>query len=233
MCVEKNIKSMQEKIVKAAESVSRDVSEIKLIAVSKTKPIELIAEAVNCGIREFGENKPQEIAAKYPYFEKDNVKWHLIGNLQKNKVKHIIDKVWLIHSVDSLGLAEEINKRAAAIGKIQNILIQVNISGEETKSGVAPENAEELCRQISELKNVRIKGFMTISVKDYTYDQNKALFEGLRDLANKIGSLNIEGVETEELSMGMTHDFDAAIVAGATMIRVGTAIFGARDYSNR
>ena len=230
MSIKENIIEIQEEIAAAAARAGRDPSEITLIAVSKTKPNEMIREAAECGMTEFGENKPQELAAKFPEFEKDNVHWHLIGNLQKNKVRHIIDKAYLIHSVDSYELAAEINKRAAAIDKIQNILIQVNISGEETKSGVAPKDAAELCRSISELGNVRIMGLMTISVRDYTYEQNKALFSKLRDLAEDIRALSLSGVEMKELSMGMTHDFGAAIESGATMVRVGTAIFGARDY---
>lgn len=230
MSIKENIREIQEQIAAAAEKAGRSASEITLIAVSKTKPNEMIREAVKCGMTELGENKPQELAAKFPEFESDNVHWHLIGNLQKNKVRHIIDKAYLIHSVDSFELAAEINKRAAAIDKVQNILIQVNISGEETKSGVAPEDAAELCRRISGLENVCIKGLMTISVRDYAYEQNKTLFARLKDLAEDIRALSLSRVEMKELSMGMTHDFEAAIEAGATMIRVGTAIFGARDY---
>lgn len=230
MSIEENIAEIRGRLSKAAEAAGRNPGEITLIAVSKTKPNEMIREAIDCGMQDFGENKPQELAAKQPVFEQNGVRWHLIGNLQKNKVKHIIDKAYLIHSVDSLGLAEEINKRAAAIGKIQDILIQVNISGEETKSGVAEGDAPELCRRISELENVRIKGLMTISVKDYSHEQNKELFLRLAGLAKNIASLELSGVEMKELSMGMTHDFEAAIEAGATMIRVGTAIFGQRDY---
>ena len=230
MSIGENITAIRQRLSEAAEAAGRKSDEITLIAVSKTKPNEMIREAIDCGMQDFGENKPQELAAKYPVFEQEEIRWHLIGNLQKNKVKHIIDKAYLIHSVDSLSLAEEIDKRASKIGKIQNILIQVNISGEETKSGVAEYDAAELCRKISELENVRIKGLMTISVKDYTHEQNKELFLKLAELAKKIDALGLSGVEMKELSMGMTHDFEAAIEAGATMIRVGTAIFGQRDY---
>lgn len=229
MNIADNIKLIQSKIAAAAEKSGRDLSEIKLIAVSKTKPVSLIKEAVECGMADLGENKPQELFAKFPEFENKQVRWHLIGNLQKNKVRHIIDKAYLIHSVDSFELAKEINKRAAAIDKIQNVLIQVNISGEATKSGVSATEALELCKRISELKNIKINGLMTISVRDYTYEQNKDLFCSLAELANDI---KVSGVDMTELSMGMTHDFEAAIEAGATMIRVGTAIFGKRDYSN-
>ena len=160
----------------------------------------------------------------------NNIKWHQIGQLHKNKVRHIIDKVCLIHSVDSVGLAAEINKRAIAIGKVQQILIQVNISGEETKSGVSPDEVKALCTEISNMENVRIVGLMTISVKGYDFEQNKAIFQKLADLAKEIDGLKIKNVEMLELSMGMSHDYEAAIAAGATMVRVGTAVFGERDY---
>ncbi len=229
MRIADNIKAVRERIESAAQMAGRDISEITLIGVSKTKPVEMIKEAIGCGIVDFGENKPQELAEKYPQISGE-VKWHLIGNLQKNKVRHIIDKAYLIHSVDSFELALEIDKRAAAADKIQDILLQVNISGEATKSGVSPADAAELCRRISELKNVRTKGLMTISVKDYSYEENKAVFERLKELSLNIDSRCIENVSMGELSMGMTHDFEAAIEAGATLVRVGAAIFGDRYY---
>ena len=229
MSIEENIKIVQESIRKAAESADRDPRSIKLLAVTKTKPVEMLKEAEEYGVCDFGENRPQEIVAKFPQFESGNIKWHLIGQLQKNKVRHIIDKVCLIHSVDSLELAVEINKRAAAIDKVQDILLQINITGEESKSGIPQGEAENLCRKIAELKNVRIKGLMTISVRGMTYEENYKVFSCLKELAEKIRTQNIDGVLMEELSMGMTHDMDAAIAAGATIVRVGTAIFGARD----
>ena len=232
MSIESNIKNVLSEISAAAKKAARKPEDIKLVAVSKTKPFEMLKEAYECGMYDFGENRPQEIAEKFPMFEGADVNFHMIGHLQKNKVKMIIDKVCLIHSVDSIELAAEINKRAASIDKIQDILIQVNISGEESKSGVKPEELFDLCRQISLMENIRIKGLMTISVKGYTYEENKGLFESLANLAREIKEQNIENVSMEELSMGMTHDFEAAIEAGATIIRVGTAIFGERDYSN-
>lgn len=230
MSVAENLAEIRSRIDELARSAGRNPEEVKLIAVSKTKPVSLIKEAVAAGALDLGENKPQEIVSKYPEFEGDNVRWHMIGHLQKNKVRHIIDKAELIHSVDSLALAEEINKRAEAIGKIQKILIQVNVTGEDSKSGVSPDDAAELCREISKLNNVRIMGLMTISVSGYTYEENKSVFDSLAVLAARIDDMKIDNVSMKELSMGMTHDFDAAIAAGATMVRVGTAIFGARDY---
>lgn len=230
MSVAENLAEIRSRIDELARSAGRNPEEVKLIAVSKTKPVSLIKEAVAAGALDLGENKPQEIVSKYPEFEGDGVRWHMIGHLQKNKVRHIIDKAELIHSVDSLALAEEINKRAEAIGKIQKILIQVNVTGEDSKSGVSPDDAAELCREISKLNNVRIMGLMTISVSGYTYEENKSVFDSLAVLAARIDDMKIDNVSMKELSMGMTHDFDAAIAAGATMVRVGTAIFGARDY---
>lgn len=233
MSVSENLIKVREKINETARRAGRNSGDVTLIAVSKTKPVSLIKEAVAAGAADLGENKPQEITAKYPEFEGDNVRWHMIGHLQKNKVRHIIDKVELIHSVDSVELAEEINKRAAAIDKIQKILIQVNVTGEDSKSGISPQDTEELCRRISELDNVRIMGLMTISVNGYTYEENKKVFESLAGLAARIDDMHIKNVSMKELSMGMTHDFDAAIAAGATMVRVGTAVFGERDYGTK
>ncbi len=227
MNIDANIKSVQEKIRIAAENAGRDPREIKLLAVTKTKPIEMLKEAQLYGLCDFGENRPQEIVKKHPEFD-DSIKWHLIGQLQKNKVRHVIDKVCLIHSVDSFDLALEINKRAAAIGKVQDILLQVNISGEESKAGIHPCMVTELCRQISELDNVRIKGLMTISVMGYNFEENYKIFSELKRISKDIEEMSIKNVSMGELSMGMTHDMDAAIAAGATIVRVGTAIFGAR-----
>ena len=227
MVIVENLKTVREQINNAAQKAGRCPEEIRLIAVSKTKPLEMICEVASCGVFDFGENRPQELAEKFGKVE--NARWHLIGQLQKNKVKYIIDKAELIHSVDSLGLAEEIEKRAAKISKIQNILIQVNVSGEETKSGVAPEEAEMLIRQISEMPHIRIKGLMTISVSGFDHDENKKIFAELKELAKEIDRLQINNVSMGELSMGMTHDFEAAIEAGATMVRVGRGIFGTRN----
>ena len=227
MAIKENLKTVRERINNAAKKAGRCPDEIKLIAVSKTKPLDMIFEAASCGVLDFGENRPQELAEKFGKVE--NARWHLIGQLQKNKVKYIIDKAELIHSVDSLGLAEEIEKRAAKINKIQNILIQVNVSGEETKSGIAPEEAEMLIRKISEMPHIRIKGLMTISVAGFDHNENKKIFAGLRELAKEIDRLQINNVSMGELSMGMTHDFEAAIEAGATMVRVGRGIFGTRN----
>ena len=227
MEIRENIEKVRQQIVAAAQAAGRNADEIRLVAVSKTKPPEMVAEAIACGVMDFGENRPQELSRKYADFP--NARWHQIGQLQRNKVKHIIDKAALIHSVDSLLLAEEIEKQAAKIQKIQNILIQVNITGEETKSGVSPGETVALCRAVSTLSHVRILGLMTISAAGYSTAENGAVFRKLKELSAAIEKERIPGVLMQELSMGMTHDFQAAITAGATMVRVGSGIFGARN----
>lgn len=228
MEIEKNLAAIRQEIAQAAEKAGRCPEDVKLIAVSKTKPVSMIHQAVACGMKDFGENRPQELAEKFP--QVPGVRWHQIGQLQRNKVKYIIDKVSLIHSVDTLALAEEIEKRAAAIDKVQDILVQVNVTGEESKSGVSPEETANLCRDISRLPHVKICGLMTISVAGLTDEENYQVFSRLKNLAEEIDSLAIPGVAMKELSMGMSHDFQAAIRAGATMVRVGSSIFGERNY---
>ncbi len=228
MEIRKNLAAVKLEIKEAALAAGREPESIKLIAVSKTKPVSMIQDAVECGMQDFGENRPQELAEKFSQIP--DVCWHQIGQLQRNKVKYIIDKASLIHSVDSLSLAEEIEKRASGIHKIQDILVQVNISGEESKSGVKPEEAAELCQRISRLPHVRIRGLMTISVAGLSQAGNYKIFAALKQLAEEIDALGIPGVLMEELSMGMSHDFREAIAAGATMVRVGSSIFGAREY---
>lgn len=228
MEIKRNLAAIQQEIIEAAQAAGRNPEDVKLIAVSKTKPVAMIQEAVACGMADFGENRPQELAEKFP--QVPDVRWHQIGQLQRNKVKYIIDKAFLIHSVDTLALAEEIEKRAAAIDKVQDILIQVNITGEESKSGVSPMEAAELCRSISRLSHVRICGLMTISVAGLGDEENYQVFSRLKALAEDIDRLAIPGVTMKELSMGMSHDFRAAIKAGATMVRIGSSIFGERNY---
>ncbi len=228
MEIQKSLEAVQSRIAKAAVSAGRNPEEIRLIAVSKTKPVSMIQEAAACKIMDFGENRPQELASKFS--EVPGVRWHQIGQLQRNKVKYIIDKAALIHSVDSLRLAEEIEKQAAKIQKIQEILVQVNITGEESKSGIEPENAVNLVREISSLSHVRIMGLMTISAAGVEEAENYKNFSTLRHLSETISAERIPDVFMQELSMGMTHDFEAAIAAGATMVRIGSGIFGARNY---
>jgi len=223
MSVLENILDIKQKIAAAAEKSGRKAEDITLLAVTKTKPVSLIKEAVDAGLSELGENRVQELMEKYP--ELEGVKWHLIGHLQTNKVKYIVDKVSLIHSVDSLRLAEEINKRAASP---VDILVEVNIGGEEQKYGVAPEAAEELIRDISVLPNVRVRGLMTVAPIMDSRDELKLLFRKMKELFVDISEKRIDNVNMEILSMGMTDDYEPAIEEGSNLVRIGTGIFGAR-----
>lgn len=227
--IEKNIKDVQSGIAATAARCGRDVASVKLIAVTKTYGADDINTAIDAGVTDIGENRVQEILEKFDKVK--SVRWHLIGHLQKNKVKYIIDKVEMIHSVDSFALAEEINKQAEKHGKVQKILVQVNVSGEESKFGIEPGECEDLCRKISELKNVQINGLMTIA--PFTEDKKllEKVFGKLKQISLDISAKNMDTVIMDELSMGMTNDYPEAIENGATMIRVGTAIFGKRDYS--
>ena len=200
-----------------------------MIAVSKTKPVSMLMEAYQYGCREFGENKVQELVEKYQIMPKD-IHWHMIGHLQRNKVKYIVDKVALIHSVDSLRLAEEISKEAVKKGLTVSVLIEVNIAGETSKFGTAAEETTELVRQAALLPGIRIKGLMTIAPFVENSEKNRQYFEILRQLAVDITKKNIDNVNMNVLSMGMTGDYMVAVEEGATMVRIGTGIFGERQY---
>lgn len=189
----------------------------------------MLQEIYDTGCRDFGENKVQELVDKYESMPKD-IRWHMIGHLQRNKVKYIIDKVSLIHSVDSLRLAETIEKEAAKKDKIIDILIEVNIAREESKFGVFPEDLTELIEKISQFKHVRVKGLMTVAPNVENAEENRSIFEKMHKLSVDIASKNIDNSTMSILSMGMTNDYEIAIEEGATMVRVGTAIFGVRNY---
>lgn len=227
--IESNLRQVDMEIDVAAERSGRSRDEIKLIAVTKTYGADLINEAIRNGVTDIGENRVQEIMEKYESVLP--VRWHLIGHLQKNKVKYIIDKVELIHSVDSFELAKEIDRHAKKIDKVQKILLEVNVSGEESKFGIRPDECEKLCRRVSELENVKVEGLMTIAPFVENKDLLEAVFGGLAKLAQEIKEKDIPGVAMNELSMGMTNDFPIAVSKGATMVRVGTGIFGKRDYT--
>ncbi len=224
-----NLESVEKRIQAACERAGRKREEVTLIAVSKTKPAASIREAMDCGIVDFGENKVQELCGKMEEIQ-EPLRWHLIGHLQRNKVKYIVDKVCMIHSVDSLRLAQEIQKEAAKRDIVCRILVEVNIGGEETKSGVSREEALPLILEIAKLPNVKVKGLMTVAPPVEKPEEARVYFKEMRTLAQEIREAQIPGVEMEELSMGMTGDFETAIEEGATMVRVGTAIFGARQY---
>lgn len=229
--IKENLLQVEENIKAACDRVGRDRAEVTLIAVSKTKPITMIEEVLSYGVKSFGENKVQELTSKYEELNNRDIKWHLIGHLQTNKVKYIVDKVELIHSVDSIKLAHEINKEANKKDVICNILVEVNIANEDTKYGVKEEEALNLIKEISKLPHVRVKGLMTIAPFVEEQEKNREHFRKMRQLLIDIKSKNIDNVCMDILSMGMTGDYSVAIEEGATMVRVGTGIFGHRDYS--
>lgn len=216
--------------IKEAEEKSRFHQTVTLVAVSKTHPVSDIQEAYDAGVRDFGENKVQELMSKIDELPSD-IRWHLIGHLQRNKVKYIIGRTYLIHSVDSLRLAEEIDKESAKHGVITDILVQVNISEEETKSGIDTADAIALVKDIAKLPNVRIKGLMTIAQETQNPEETRPVFQTLRNLSIDIKALNIDNISMDFLSMGMSGDFVVAIDEGANLVRIGTSIFGKRDYT--
>lgn len=227
-----NYKEVERRVSKACARAGRNREEVTLIAVSKTKPLEAIEELVAIGVTEFGENKVQELCQKEESVSTP-VHWHMIGTLQRNKVKYIVDKAYLIHSVDSLKLAQEIQKEAVKKQVEPAILIEVNIGNEETKSGVAYEEAENLVKEIALLSNVHVKGLMCIAPFVENPEENREHFRRMEALRKRIQAEKIPGVEMSELSMGMTGDFEVAIEEGATYVRVGTAIFGERNYAGQ
>lgn len=225
-----NLREVEDRIAAACKRANRKREEVTLIAVSKTKPVSMLEEVYGAGIRDFGENKVQELTEKHEVMNKD-IRWHMIGHLQRNKVKYIVDKVYLIHSVDSLRLAEEISREAVKKQVEANILIEVNVAQEESKFGTTTEETEKLVRDISFLPGVHIKGLMTIAPFVEDPEENRTYFQKLRQLAVDIGNKNIDNVSMSILSMGMTGDYTVAVQEGAAIVRVGTGIFGERDYS--
>ena len=224
-----NVIEVEKNIQAACDRAGRSREEVRLIAVSKTKPVSDIEEVLTTGILDYGENKVQELSDKYDVLPK-NIRWHMIGHLQRNKVKYLIGKTVLIHSVDSLRLAEQIEHEAAKADTIMNVLIEVNVAGEESKFGTTCNEAIELVRALAALKHVKIKGLMTIAPFTDNPEDNRIYFKKLKQLSVDIKSKNIDNVDMDELSMGMTGDYEVAIEEGATMVRVGTGIFGERNY---
>lgn len=225
-----NYQKIQERINNACMRVGRDPKEVTLIAVSKTKPMEMIQELYTHGVRDFGENKVQEMCSKEETLPKD-IRWHLIGHLQRNKVKYIIDKTALIHSVDSMRLAETINSEAEKKQVTANILIEVNVAQEESKFGVKVEEVIPLIESISaNCPKIRIRGLMTIAPFVEDPEDNRTIFGTLQKLSVDIADKNINNVSVDILSMGMSNDFEVAVEEGATHVRVGTSIFGERNY---
>ena len=225
--LKENLAFVEKEIQAACRRSGRDREEVTLIAVSKTKPVSELREAYDLGVRVFGENKVQELADKYDELPKD-IHWHMIGHLQRNKVKYIIDKVDLIHSVDSIRLAETIEKEAAKRNIQVNILIEVNVAGEESKFGVSPSELPEFVEEVAKFPHIQVQGLMTIAPFVEDSEENRAIFERLRKLSVDIKDKKVDNITMRVLSMGMTNDYSVAVEEGATMIRVGTGIFGIR-----
>lgn len=228
--IKDNIKQVEERIQAACDRSGRKREDVTLIAVSKTKPVSAIYEVMETGIIDFGENKVQELTDKIETIS-EPLNWHMIGHLQRNKVKYIVDKVKLIHSVDSLRLAEQINQEAMKKNVDVDILIEVNIADETSKFGLNTEEVIDLIKKVSTLQNVHIKGLMTVAPFTDNPEENRPYFRNLKQLAVDINCKNIDNVTMSVLSMGMTGDYEIAIEEGATMVRVGTGIFGERIYT--
>lgn len=230
MGVCENYKVIQKKVEQACIRAGRKREDVTLIAVSKTKPISMIQELLPLGVRDFGENKVQELTEKEELLPKD-IRWHMIGHLQRNKVKYVVGKACMIHSVDSLRLAEEISKEALKKQISVPILVEVNVAGEESKFGVSVQEAPSLIEQICCLPGLQVKGLMTIAPYVEDPEENRIVFRNLRKLSVDIREKNFDNVTMDILSMGMTGDYEVAIEEGATHVRVGTGIFGERNYN--
>ena len=229
--VQEQLEEVRQNIRNACERSGRKVEDVTLIAVSKTKPVPMLQEAYDAGARDFGENKVQEILEKDPQLPSD-IRWHMIGHLQTNKVKYIIDKVSMVHSVDSVRLAEAIEKEAAKKDICMPVLIEVNVAGEESKFGLSVEEVLPFLEEISSYEHLQVKGLMTIAPFVANPEENREVFQKLKKLSVDIAAKNINNVNMSVLSMGMTGDYQVAVQEGATMVRVGTGIFGERDYSH-
>lgn len=228
--LKEQLTEVEARIQAACDRAGRKREEVTLIAVSKTKPVEVLQEAYDLGVRVFGENKVQELTAKHEALPGD-IHWHMIGHLQTNKVKYIIDKAELIHSVDSLKLAETIEKEAEKRNLIAKILVEVNVAEEESKFGLKTSEVIPFVEKISKFPHINVCGLMTIAPFVENPEKNRPIFADLRKLSVDIRHENIDNSNVSILSMGMTNDYEVAIEEGATMVRVGTGIFGARDYS--
>lgn len=228
--IKDNLKEVESNISKAIAKAGRKESDVTLIAVSKTKPVEMLKEAYDCGIRDFGENKVQEITEKYPALP-DDIRWHMIGHLQTNKVKYIADKVYMIHSVESEKLALEISKRAVAVNRVIPVLIEVNIGDEESKFGIKASECLEFAMKIHDLPGIKVSGLMCVAPYTENAEDNRKYFKLLKQIAIDITNKNIDNVSMDVLSMGMSGDYEVAIEEGATYVRVGTNIFGIRQYN--
>ena len=226
----RNLQQVNTNIERACAAAGRTPNEVTLVAVSKTKPVSMLQEAYDAGARVFGENKVQEIMDKYDQLPSD-IQWHMIGHLQRNKVKYIIDKVAMIHSVDSLRLAQTIEQEAAKKNLVMPVLLEVNVAEEDTKFGLKVDEVLPLLEEISSFSHIQVKGLMTIAPFVENPEENRKVFRTLKKLSVDIGAKNINNVTMSVLSMGMTGDYQVAIEEGSTMVRVGTGIFGERNYA--
>lgn len=224
--IEDNLARVYDRISRASERAGREASSIQLIAVSKTRPLSMVEEARRSGVTDFGENRVQEALEKIR--QDDGATWHLIGPLQRNKVRFAVRIFDMVHSVDRLSLGQELDRRLQAAGRILPVLIQVKTSVEDTKTGVEPDRALELAERLSVLPGLSVKGLMTIPAFTPDPDDARPAFRLLRETRDRIASARVEGVGMDVLSMGMSHDFEVAIEEGADMVRIGTAVFGAR-----
>ncbi len=228
--IRENLEEVRENINKAILKSGREAEDVCLIAVSKTKPVELLLEAYEAGVRDFGENKVQELTDKYEKLPKD-IRWHMIGHLQTNKVKYIVDKAFLIHSVDSVKLAKEISKEAVKKDLVCRILLEVNVADEDSKFGFSCEDVLTSIEEIAGLEGIRVAGLMTVAPYVEDPEENRPVFRKLKQLSVDITRKNIDNVSMDILSMGMSGDYQVAIEEGAKYVRVGTSIFGERNYS--
>ncbi|MDO4633313.1 MAG: YggS family pyridoxal phosphate-dependent enzyme [Eubacteriales bacterium] len=228
--ISENYLNVRKKVDEACKRAGRDPKEVTLIAVSKTKPVSMIEELLPLQVVDFGENKPQELKEKYGVLPKD-LHWHMIGHLQRNKVKYVIDKACMIHSLDSLRLAEAVQAEAEKHQLVMPVLVEVNMAAEESKFGLSPEEVPGFIEQVAAFPNLKISGLMTIAPFVENPEENRIHFKNLYNLFVDIKARNIDNVDMCCLSMGMTNDYEIAIEEGATMVRVGTGIFGERDYS--
>ncbi len=227
--IRENVAGIRERVARAAEKSGRRLEDINIIAVTKTVGLDRIERVLEEGILNLGENRVQELLEKYDNIKRE-CRWHLIGHLQTNKVKYIVDKVAMIHSLDRLELAEEIQNRAQKAGRSIDVLVQVNVSGEESKFGIDSGQTLELVKKLSLLKNIKVKGLMTIAPFDGNPENIRYVFRGLHKIFIDIQQENIDNIDMAYLSMGMSNDFETAIEEGANMVRIGTSIFGNRQY---
>ena len=228
--IQENLIKVQQAIKNACERSGRAVEEVTLIAVSKTKPLSMIEEAYAAGMREFGENKPQELRDKAKQW-KESVQWHMIGSLQSNKIKYVVGTACMIHSVDSLELAAAIEKEAAKKELVMDILLEVNMAMEESKHGFSSEEVSFAVQEVAKMPHLKLRGLMTVAPYTEYAEENRIYFRKMKELLVDINAKNIDNVNMDCLSMGMSSDYEVAIEEGATMVRIGTGIFGERNYS--